>query len=237
MAPPPGYVPYGTSAQGAYATFQRIGGLAKWLTVLMIVIIPVQLFTLINLSAVHDKAKDYLAGRGSEDDLKDQITSSAGIGLLSFVVLVAAAVLTIIWMYRIAKNLQAMNRVGTWKPGWAIGGWFVPPLVLYVVPFLMFRDLWKGSDPGTTHDWRSNRVSPIVTIWWILFGLVPLVTITATVSTFSIENSTRKQAKDLVDRFGVTIASNVAQIAAALCFLMLVRQLSARHQQFTNESR
>lgn len=237
MAPPPGYVPYGTSAQGAYATFQRIGGLAKWLTVLMIVIIPVQLFTLINLSAVHDKAKDYLAGRGSEDDLKDQITSSAGIGLLSFVVLVAAAVLTIIWMYRIAKNLQAMNRVGTWKPGWAIGGWFVPPLVLYVVPFLMFRDLWKGSDPGTTHDWRSNRVSPIVTIWWILFGLVPLVTITATVSTFSIENSTRKQAKDLVDRFGVTIASNVAQIAAALCFLMLVRQLSARHQQVTNESR
>jgi len=109
--------------------------------------------------------------------------------------------------------------------------------VLYVVPFLMFRDLWKGSDPDTTHDWRSNRVSPIITIWWILFGLVPLVTITATVSTFSIENSTRKQANDLVDRFGVTIASNVAQIAAALCFLMLVRQLSARHQQVTNESR
>jgi len=236
MAPPPGYVPYGASTRGAYATFQRIGGLAKWLTVLMIVIIPVQLFSLINLWAVRDKAEDFLAGRGSEDDLKDQITSSAGIGLLSFVVLVAAAVLTIIWMFRIAKNLQALNRVGTWKPGWAIGGWFVPPLVLYVVPFLMLRDLWKGSDPGTTHDWRSNRVSPIVTLWWILFGLAPLVTITATLSTFSIDKSTTKQANNLVDSFGITIASNLAQIGAAVCFLILVRQLTARHQQVTYET-
>jgi len=236
MAPPPGYVPYGASNQGAYATFQRVGGLAKWLTVLLIVLIPVLLWTMLNSLSVRSEAKDYLAGRVSEDDLKDKITAAAGLGLLSLVVLIATAVLTIIWMYRIARNLQAMNRVGTWKPGWAIGGWFVPPLVLYVVPFLMFRDLWKGSDPDTTNDWRSNRTSPIITIWWILFGLAPIIFITATVSTFSLESSTRKQANDLVDRFGVTIASNLAQIGAALCFLVIVRQLSARHQRVTYES-
>ena len=238
MAPPPGYVPYGAANHGAYATFQRVGGLAKWLTGLLIVLIPVLLWTMINSFSVRNVARDYLADpeRVSEDDLKDKITASAGIGLLSLLVLIGTAVLTIIWMYRIARNLQAMNRVATWKPGWAIGGWFVPPLVLYVVPFLMFRDLWKGSDPDTTTDWRSNRASPLITIWWILFGLAPIVFITATVSTFSIDQSTTKQAKDLVDRFGVTIASNLAQIGAAVCFLMLVRQLTARHQQVTDES-
>ena len=236
MAPPPGYVSYGASTQGAYATFQRIGGLAKWLTVVLIVLVPVLLWTMINSFSVRTEAKDYLAGRASEDDVKDKITASAGIGFLSLIVLVATAVLTIIWMFRIAKNLQAMGRVATWKPGWAIAGWFVPPLVLYVVPFLMLRDLWKGSDPDTTHDWRSNRVSPIVTIWWILFGLVPLVTITATLSTFSLESSTRKQAENLVDGFNISIVSNLGQIAAALCFLLLTRQLTARHQQVTHEA-
>jgi len=236
MAPPPGYVPYGASTQGAYATFQRIGGLAKWLKIVLIVLIPVLLWTTINSFSVRSEAKDFIANRTTEKEFKDKLAASAGIGVLSFVVLVAVAVLTIIWMFRIAKNLQAMNRVATWKPGWAIAGWFVPPLVLYVVPFLMFRDLWKGSDPDTMHDWRTNRVAPIVTIWWILFGLVPLVTITATFSTFSLNNSTSKQANDLVDRFGVSIAASLAQIAAALCFLVLVRQLTARHQQVTYET-
>jgi len=236
MAPPPGYVPYGASTHGAFATFQRIGGLAKWLSALVIVLIPVQLWTMINSLSVRDEAKDFLAGRIGEDELDDKIRASAGIGALSVVVLIATAVLTIIWMHRIAKNLQVMNRVGTWKPGWAIGGWFVPPLVLYVVPFLMFRDLWKGSDPDISRDWRSNRASPVITLWWILFGLAPLVFISATVATFSIDSSTRKQAEDLVDRFGVTIASSIAQIAAAACFLVIVRQLTARHRQLVNEA-
>ena len=236
MAPPPGYVPYGASTRGAYAAFQRVGGLAKWLTIVLIVLVPVLLWTMINSFSVRSEAKDFLAGRVSEDDLKDKIAASAGIGVISLIVLIATAVLTIIWMYRIAKNLQVMNRVATWKPGWAIAGWFVPPLVLYVVPFLMFRDLWKGSDPDTSHDWRSNRASPIITIWWILFGLAPIVFISATVATFSIDSSTSKQAKDLVDRFGVSIASSLAQIGAALCFVVLVRQLTARHQQVTYET-
>jgi len=236
MAPPPGYVSYGASTQGAFATFQRIGPLAKWLTIVLIVLLPVLAWTMINSFGVRDEAKDFLAGRATEDDIKDKIAASAGIGLLSLLVLIATAVLTMIWMFRIARNLQAMNRVATWKPGWAIAGWFVPPLVLYVVPFLMFRDLWKGSDPDTTQDWRRNRAAPIITIWWILFGLAPLVFITATLSTFSIDQSTTKQANDIVDRFGVTIASNLAQIGAAVCFLMLVRQLTARHQRVTLET-
>ena len=53
-----------------------------------------------------------------------------------------------IWMFKMAKNVRALGRQGLrYAPGWAIGGWFVPPCVLYVVPWLMFRELWKASDP------------------------------------------------------------------------------------------
>jgi uncharacterized membrane protein len=236
MTPPPGYVAYGGANQGAYANFQRVGGLAKWLGVLMIVLVPVQIWIAFNSLSVRDKAEDYLARRITEDDFKDKITTSAGISLLSGAVLIAAAVLTMIWMFRIAKNLQAMNRVATWKPGWAIGGWFVPPLVLYVVPFLMFRDLWKASDPDSGHDWRTNRVAPIINVWWVLFGIAPVIFFSATIATFTVSQSTDTQAKDLVDRFNVGIASSVVQILAAISFLLLVRQLTARHQQVTSET-
>ena len=53
-----------------------------------------------------------------------------------------------IWMYRMAANHRALQRNGTWAPGWAIGGWFLPPGGLYIIPFLMFRELWKASDPN-----------------------------------------------------------------------------------------
>ena len=236
MSAPPGYIAYGGSNQGAYASFQRIGGVARWLGITLIVLVPVLLLAVLKSFGDRTKAQDFLAGKISEGSFKRDIGATALLGLLSAAVLIATAVLTIIWMYRIAKNLQALNRVGTWKPGWAIGGWFVPPFILYVVPFLMLRDLWKGSDPDSGHDWRTNRVGAIVNIWWVLYGLAPVLFLSVTFSNFSVSRSTTSAANQLVDRFGVSIGSSVLQIASAVTFLLLVRQLTARHQQLINES-
>ena len=49
-------------------------------------------------------------------------------------------------MYRIATNVRAFQRQTTWSPLFAIFGWMLPPFVLYVIPFLMLRELWKASD-------------------------------------------------------------------------------------------
>ncbi len=68
----------------------------------------------------------------------------------------ATAVLTIVWMYRIAKNLRTLHRGTTWGPGWAIGGWVLPPL-LFVIPFLMFRELWKASEPDVRSAASGSR--------------------------------------------------------------------------------
>ena len=89
------------------------------------------------------------------------------------------AVLTMIWMFRMSANLRTLGRHGqTWAPGWGIASWFVPPCVIYAVPWLMFRELWKGSDPACDPSdpaWKNGRVSPLVNVWWVLYGLVPLL--------------------------------------------------------------
>ena len=60
---------------------------------------------------------------------------------------IALVVLSIIWLYRVPPNHRALGRALTWAPGWAIGGWFLPPL-LYVIPLLVLREAWKAADPA-----------------------------------------------------------------------------------------
>jgi ABC-type Fe3+ transport system permease subunit len=137
-----------------------------------------------------------------------------------------------------AKNQVELRRAGTWGPAWAIAGWFVPPCILYVIPYLMLRDLWKASDPNSAEDWKRNPVGPIVHIWWFLFGLLPIAFISVTVGNFRFNaNSDDVDAADkLVDGFNVSVASAVVQLAAAVAFLLLVTQLSARHRQTIGEA-
>lgn len=237
MGPPPGYVPYGGANQGAFGTYGRIGGVAKWLGVSLIALIAVQIISLIKSAGDRSSAREFLNGTISESEYTKTVGLSALVGLLSFAAFAAVAVLAIVWMFRIAKNLQLMDRVGTWKPGWAIGGWFVPPFVLYVVPFLMMRDLWKASDPtGGGRDWRTNRVGSIVNVWWVLYGLAPVLFLGVTFSSFQLDRSAIDAAHEIDDKFGITLASSAVQVAAAVAFLFLVRQLTERHRQTIGES-
>ena len=237
MAPPPGYVPYGGQSFGAFGPFQSVLGIGRTLGILLMIVIPVQVVsTLVSLS-LRGKAQDLINERISQDDFNSSLATTGVVSLLSGALTISIATLTIIWMFRMAKNQRQLGRQGTWGPGWAIGGWFVPPCVLYVVPYLMFRDLWKSSDPDSAHDWRTNKVGTVVHVWWVLFGLAPLASLTVTFSRFRLSNRTSIQAaRDLDNGFVTTLVSNATQIAAAVAFLLLVRQLTARHARTTHEA-
>src|SRR5829696_1084208 len=170
LTAPPGYVSYGETNQGAYSWFQRIGGAARTLGMLVMILIPIQLLLILFYVAAHGKAQDFINGSIDEDAFKRGVVLYGLFGIISFAVQVAILVLTIVWMSKMARNQQALGRHGTWGPGWAIAGWFAPPCVLYIIPYLMFRDLWKASDPQSGPDWKKNPVGLIVTIWWVLFG-------------------------------------------------------------------
>ena len=180
-APPPGYVAYGDTG-AVNRRVQPTGGISKALGVLVAIYIPLSVLGIISAIRLAHRAREFLDGERSLDSFRDSLGVNGGgilgiLGGLGGLVMLAIAVLTMIWMFKMAKNVRAIGRQGLrFAPGWAIGGWFVPPCVLYVVPWLMFRELWKASDPDATHaeDWRQVKVAPIVNAWWVLYGLVPI---------------------------------------------------------------
>jgi Domain of unknown function (DUF4328) len=235
MTPPPGYVAYGGSSQGAFGSFNRVGGVGRTIGILVMIFIPLQILSTVVLLSIRGKAQDYLNGSISQSEFEDSSRLTGVTGLLSFAIFVALIVLTMVWMYRLAKNAKAMDRVGTWTPGWAIGSWFLPPFALYVLPYLMLRDLWKASEPESNYDWRRNPVAPIVHIWWVLYGLLPIAFFSVTFASFRVSSSTRDLAKTLDDTFALSVASGLVQILASVSYLLLVRQLTARHMRVTGE--
>ena len=154
------------------------------------------------------------------------------------------AVLTMIWMFRMAANLRKLGRTGqTWAPGWGIGAWFVPPCVVYAVPWLMFKELWKGSDPTIAPGdpaWKQAPVSPLVTVWWVLYGLVPLLGVLLgrghRRATARRDDHARRSPSDSSDFSAVNIFFAVVGMVATFVYLRLVRDLSARHMQSTREA-
>ncbi len=103
----------------------------------------------------------------------------------------ASGILVIVWLWRSMHNMQAAGRRGArLSPGWAIGAWFIPVANL-VLPYLMFQDLWRSSDPRAEpgNEWRRLPGSPLVAIAWLLWVagtlamVVPLVILASSRST------------------------------------------------------
>lgn len=203
----------------------------------MLIMIAVQLLVLALSPAAHDAARDYLAEVSSDREFRDALGPTAAVSVLSGLLIIAIAVLTMIWMFRMAKNLQIVQRVATWTPGWAIGGWFLPPSVLYVIPYLMLRDLWRGSAEEPNTHWRANAISPLVHAWFVFYGLLPIAFITITLSGTSLRgDNLRKVASNLDDQFARSIVAGLVQIAAAGVYFALVRKLTQRHTRFIHET-
>ena len=147
-------------------------------------------------------------------------------------------VLTMIWMFRLARNHESIGRLGaTWSSGWAIAGWFCPP-ILSVIPWLMLRELWKGSDPTIAPfdpTWKQAKVARITTVWWVLYAFPPLVGLILTVRRFRLGLSPLDTARLNDVPAAQTVILGVLNLAAAVAFLVLIRQLTDRHRRLIGE--
>ncbi len=240
MSPPPGYVAYG--GPGSYAgQFQGVGRISRAMVVLLWIYLPLQLLSVFDQLRLSREAERFLDGEITEDAFRDavEVTPSSIVGLM----IVPIAVLTMIWMYRMAANLRKLGRPGqTWAPGWGIASWFVPPCFVYAVPWLMFKELWRGSDPGIPPgdpSWKQRPVPAPITVWWVLYGLVPLLGI---FSAAGVGNQLRAgmTVRTLAERFhdfgGINIFFTVVGMVATVVYIKLVKDLSSRHMQATREA-
>lgn len=184
-------------------------------------------------------AQAYLDGEFNESEFISAVTPYALVTFVQSIAVLATVVLVIVWMYRVAANLRKLNRTGTWGPGWAIGGWFLPPM-LYIIPLLMLRELWHGSDPTVPlgAEWRSRRFPPVLIAWFVLYSVIPLGLLFAgggqTLTSFG--DAELELAEHIAGSATNAWLSGIVGVAGAAAFIGLCRTLTQRHQHLTGEA-
>jgi hypothetical protein len=196
--------------------------------------------TALTTPSATDSAKDFLAGRISEDQFLDDYTTFGLTQSLQSIGTIATAVLTIIWLYRLAANVRSFGRATTWAPIWAVFGWILPP-VLIVIPFLMVREVWKASDPAAPqdpHGWKQSAENPLIWVWFVVYGIVPVI-IAAVSFNAAFGAGFSRDADSLaesLDDFGtIQMIGAGFTVLSAIAWIIVVRQITARHVELTNE--
>ena len=237
MAPPGGatasHGPVGTAA------LQRVGKLASATVALAGVTAALSVVSIWASRAARDDARDLLDDTITTEEFVERAAPYLLMSVVQAVATATTAVLTMIWMFRIARNHRALHRGGTWGPGWAVGGWFLPPL-LFVIPALMFRELWKASDPDVAvgGGWRTNPTSPLIPLWFVLYSLLPLgLLIGQSAGGLSLGATENDMAQQVLDGQNMTVVSAAVSVAGAVVYILLVRGLTDRHCRLTGESR
>lgn len=214
-----------------------VAGLTTAVSILVIAVAVLGvLFALINELAIDD-ARAFLAGTLDEDRFVDAYGPGLTIQLVQSLAQLAAGITVIVWMHRLVNNHRAIGRVGRWGSGWAIGGWFVPPLVLYVIPFLMFREIWRASDPENS-EWRRGPVAPVVTWWFALFGVMPIAFVAAQGidGLGGLGTGAEAVARQAIDQRTTIWGSALLNLAAAIAMVIMSRAIADRHRRLTGET-
>ena len=241
MSPPPGYVAYG--GPGSYGgTFQRIGGLTKALVALSIVGIVTSALSLVIQLTLRGNAVDFREGTTTIKEFADKLGPYLFVSAVTGFVGLATIVVQIIWAFRMSKNLQVLGRQSpTFSPGATIAINILGGCTLGILPYFMWRELWKGSDPESPAGdpgWKQRPIGAVVHAWLVASLLTVVVAgglgIGNAVTRIS-RNSDATIAKQLDSRIGLVGAAGVLSLASAIIFLMLIRQLSSRHMRSTRE--
>lgn len=153
-------------------------------------------------------------------DRSDLLTGIAG--ALQGVILLATAVVFIIWFHRVRVNGEIMRPDAfSQTRGWAIGGWFVPIGNLFL-PYRTARETWTASTPFAP-DGSFRTVSPApVTAWWVTWVSALVLD---RVSGYMYKRADTPEA--LRDASAAAMVGCVATAAAAVLAVLFVRKLTA----------
>ncbi|MCX4729466.1 DUF4328 domain-containing protein [Streptomyces sp. NBC_01363] len=108
--------------------------------------------------------QDYLAGGATDADLEADDFVSKLVTWPTLLVLLAAGVAFLVWLWRARINAELMSGAAAHRRsrGWVIGAWTIPVASLFY-PYQIVEDIWQASAP--------RRPAPVglVAAWWALF--------------------------------------------------------------------
>ena len=243
MTPPPGYVAYGGPG-AVQGTFQRIGGLTRWLVGLLAVSFIVQLLSLIIQFTLRSSADELVNDTISSSAFDNKLGLYLGVALLAAVASIAQVVILIIWTFRMAKNGLVLGRQPqSFSPGATIAVNILGGCTLNILNFFMWRELWRASDPESAANdpsWKQRAVTPLLTTYLVLSlaGIAAGISLGVSGSFGPVRTGTSSTdlAKNISDKLPFIALSGALSLAGAAVFIMFVRQLATRHMQATRES-
>ncbi|MGA1051012.1 MAG: DUF4328 domain-containing protein [Ilumatobacteraceae bacterium] len=239
--PPPNPLPNSSDPVGSHRRLRRIGRLGRTAQVLVVTTAALAAVASVTSRLVADEARAFLDGDLDRNDFIEAAAPTVLVTFVQGVALLAAAVTVMVWMHRLAANLRALHRGTTWGPGWAVGCWLLPPLV-FILPFLVLREIWRASDPdvGVGEGWRTGRPPVATTIWFVLFGPVQaILQFTVQFERFGTDIGGlggEEALAEQIARGGIApVASVLVEIAAAVAFVVVIRSIDGRHRRLIGE--
>lgn len=219
---------------------KRVGGIGRAASIMVAATGVLSAVAVVISRLVVDDAEAFLDDEIGRDEFLESVAPYVLLSTIQGLALLASAIVVIVWMRRLAANLRTLHRGTTWGPGWAVGGWFAPPF-LFVIPFLAFREIWKASDPDVPvgGEWRSGHASPLITAWFLVFGVVQavlqVVQLGDTFAGFGAGEDAL--AEQITGSITVPAIAAVSDLVAAALFVAMATQLTARHRRLTGEDR
>ncbi|MFH0244261.1 DUF4328 domain-containing protein [Streptomyces sp. HK10] len=160
---------------------------------------------------------------GSTEALESAESLYFAAGVVQFAVLATAGIPFLMWFHRSRLNAQTFDAASQrMRPGWAIGGWFVPVVNLWF-PKKIANDIWDASTPpGPDGTVRERLPGGLLNCWWLLWLL------TWASSRFA---SRRYGDAQTLEELGSAVSSHLfadgVDILAAVLAILVVRRITA----------
>ncbi|MHC4616981.1 MAG: DUF4328 domain-containing protein [Planctomycetota bacterium] len=186
------------------------------------------------------KARDgfYSSKEAAMADAEISDTRQGIIGIIGFVVRIAALICYLVWVHRASFNARALGAKGLkFSPGWSVGWYFIPVANLWK-PYQAMKEIFKASKSPANWFNQTRTAEPILTWWWVFWIL------SGVLAKASLRLSLRAEEIDeLITANIISLISDVADIPSTVLTLVLVgtvfrMQMSAagRHAQTAAES-
>ncbi|HEY9332150.1 MAG TPA: DUF4328 domain-containing protein [Streptomyces sp.] len=163
-------------------------------------------------------ADDFLRFDEALADRADTLYQASG--SLQVLTFLATAVVFLIWFRRVRLNAEVFDAYAhSMRPGWAIGGWFVPVGNLWL-PHRVASGVWTASSPGGSN--RAPAPRGLLHAWWAVLVCSELV------SRFTGQAySDAEEVDEILHAFDLGMATDALDIASAVLAILFVRRLTA----------
>ncbi len=168
-------------------------------------------------------------GTSSVADVHDADGLATNFSRTSFVVVLAIAIVFVVWFYRARANVEHYEpRFQRRTPGWALGGWL--PIVNLWVPYQITTDILLDSDRPLTGPPRTERRGyGLVQAWWTLW----LIRLALMFATRTVDKDTPHGFANY-DLFQV--AYQVSDLAGAVLAILVIDRVTKAQRQRHAES-